>query len=335
MGKNKKRSYIIRWDRIAGVAFAFIVIIVLISTAISSCSKKDTPKNGKAKTPAQTTISSSEPAPKVSAISKTADDINKTGSNTGELLLINPEHQFVQGESQKHTVSIKENKTASYKLAYNDCELDPLAIKAIDNYITAYTAATGNADVQILKSYQPNTLDLKSDFASGFTFKIGLYSNSGNVAYKYDPEDPNHAWLTDSAYKYGLIVRYPEAKSDQFGSDNVSASTFRYVGVPIATYMHSKGFCLEEFLLDIKSYTADKPLAIETEDLTTYYAYYLPIVENGDTMFYYETGDNISIYGNNFDGFIAVYSKAGAVPPTTTATTATTTAPVTTTGVSG
>ncbi|MDR0984086.1 MAG: hypothetical protein LBL93_03635 [Ruminococcus sp.] len=325
MANNKKRSYIIRWDRIIGVAFSFIVVIILISTAISSCSKKDNPKDNKA-SPSQTTISTAEPEPKVSAISKTADDIRKTGSNVGELLLINAEHPFVQGETQKHTVSIKDNKTATYKIAYNDCELDPLAIKALDNYITAYTAATGKSDVQILKSYQPNTLDLKSDFASGFTFKIGLYTSSGNIAYKYDPANAEHAWLTDNAYKYGLILRYPAGKEDKFGSDNVSASTFRYVGVPVATYMHSKNLCLEEFLLDIKPYTAENPLAIETEDFTTYYAYYLPIVENGDTMFYYETGDNISIYGNNLDGFIAIYSKAGTTP----AVTAATTAPVTT-----
>lgn len=47
-------------------------------------------------------------------------------------------------------------------------------------------------------------------------------------------------WATKNAYKYGLILRYPEGKSDETGYKYESWH-FRYVGVDLATKLYNNG----------------------------------------------------------------------------------------------
>jgi len=54
-------------------------------------------------------------------------------------------------------------------------------------------------------------------------------------------------WLVDNSWRYGLILRYPEGKSDITGIA-FEPWHFRYVGNPHAYYMWSKDLTLEEYL---------------------------------------------------------------------------------------
>lgn len=53
-------------------------------------------------------------------------------------------------------------------------------------------------------------------------------------------------WLSENAYKYGFIQRYPEGKQDITGFYG-QWYTYRYVGKEVAAAMYESGECMEEF----------------------------------------------------------------------------------------
>ncbi|PJJ70787.1 D-alanyl-D-alanine carboxypeptidase [Diaminobutyricimonas aerilata] len=60
-------------------------------------------------------------------------------------------------------------------------------------------------------------------------------------------ETPHGQWLAANAYRFGFILRYPADKTPVTGYE-YEPWHFRYVGVPLATEMHTKGITtLEEF----------------------------------------------------------------------------------------
>jgi D-alanyl-D-alanine carboxypeptidase len=54
-------------------------------------------------------------------------------------------------------------------------------------------------------------------------------------------------WLTQNAYKFGFILRYPESKTDTTGYSYESWH-YRFVGRNAATTIHFEGITLEEYL---------------------------------------------------------------------------------------
>ena len=68
---------------------------------------------------------------------------------------------------------------------------------------------------------------------------------------------PQGKWLADNAYKYGFILRYPDGKTDVTGYE-FEAWHFRYVGVELATDMHTKGITTLEEYFDISGGTEFK-----------------------------------------------------------------------------
>ena len=60
-------------------------------------------------------------------------------------------------------------------------------------------------------------------------------------------ETPHGQWLAANAYRFGFILRYPADKTPVTGYE-YEPWHFRYVGVPLATEMHTRGITtLEEF----------------------------------------------------------------------------------------
>ena len=69
--------------------------------------------------------------------------------------------------------------------------------------------------------------------------------------------DGDYAWLTENAWRYGFILRYPPEKADVTGIGYESWH-FRYVGIPHAWYMQENNLCLEEYL-DLLLSSQDRP----------------------------------------------------------------------------
>lgn len=56
-----------------------------------------------------------------------------------------------------------------------------------------------------------------------------------------------YLWCKENAYKYGLILRYPQNKTDITGITN-EPWHFRYVGKKIAKEIYEKNWTLEEYI---------------------------------------------------------------------------------------
>lgn len=59
-----------------------------------------------------------------------------------------------------------------------------------------------------------------------------------------------YSWLSENAYKYGFILRYPNGKEAITGIE-YEPWHYRYVGKEAAEKIHSKHITLEEYLIDI------------------------------------------------------------------------------------
>ena len=57
---------------------------------------------------------------------------------------------------------------------------------------------------------------------------------------------PEGMWLKDNAYRYGFILRYPAGKEHITGYA-YEPWHFRYVGVPLASYLKNNNLTLEEY----------------------------------------------------------------------------------------
>jgi len=55
-------------------------------------------------------------------------------------------------------------------------------------------------------------------------------------------------WLSENAYKYGFILRFPKDKVDITGYD-YEPWHYRYVGIETATLIHNENLTLEEYLV--------------------------------------------------------------------------------------
>lgn len=75
---------------------------------------------------------------------------------------------------------------------------------------------------------------------------IGIAMDICNT-YDTFADSKEYAWLTENAYKYGFILRYPEGKEDITGVV-FEPWHWRYVGVEYAKKIRDSGLCLEEYL---------------------------------------------------------------------------------------
>jgi LAS superfamily LD-carboxypeptidase LdcB len=61
------------------------------------------------------------------------------------------------------------------------------------------------------------------------------------------PDDASQQWLTDNAWRYGFILRYPVEKESITGI-SYEPWHFRYVGLDIAAVCYQQNLCLEEYV---------------------------------------------------------------------------------------
>lgn len=89
--------------------------------------------------------------------------------------------------------------------------------------------------------------------ADTYRARPGYSERQTGLAMDFSPIDqafadtPQFVWLSQNAYKYGFVLRYPDSKTDITGYMH-EPWHWRYVGVTAATDMHSRGITtLEEY----------------------------------------------------------------------------------------
>ena len=86
----------------------------------------------------------------------------------------------------------------------------------------------------------------QSEHQTGLAIDISTPSIFSTLTTDFE-NTPEGRWLADNAYRYGFILRYPAGKEHITGYA-YEPWHFRYVGVPLATYMKNMNLTLEEYV---------------------------------------------------------------------------------------
>ena len=347
--RQQKKTYRVRYDRIVFVLALLAVMIWILSSCISSCSKKDDkPSNNSSVVDNMSstdpisvgtadsllTSTPTEPTITYAEITLMAEELHR-----GDLILANStypcefdasaikngsteEVEFVTIKSVLDTKSEKHYTARDWEVG-----MDKDAALAMDAMLEGFYTVTKNTDIRMISGYSGDSED--QDYRTGRTCKFGIFPN-GAGSYHYRNEG-TYAWIAENAHNYGFILRYPDDKSGYFDetiTDHTSA-TFRYVGVAAATYIAQNGLCLEEYLDTVKTYSINNMLEIKGST-NTYGVYYAAANPNGPTVLSVpESGTPYEVSGNNKDGFIVTVTlSGGTTAPAETTAPSETTAPL-------
>lgn len=84
-----------------------------------------------------------------------------------------------------------------------------------------------------------------SEHQSGLSIDVGCPSNNYRLEADFaDTEEGK--WLAENSWKYGIIIRYPEGKSEITGYE-YEPWHLRYVGKKLAAYLYKNNLTLEEY----------------------------------------------------------------------------------------
>lgn len=233
-------------------------------------------------------------------IQKEYKDVSVSYEDTkaGNLVLVNKVYMFDFDASPtlvnlSYAESVFDSKTSNYFVKDRNVSLCPEAIEAFNALTDDFAAQTGHKDLIVVDAYrseqmQQIILDSKiaqlgeeqgrliaqtpgaSEHHTGLALDISLYIDSKRQEYDGTGD---YEWITNNAYKYGFVIRYPEDKTDITGID-YEPWHLRYVGQAHAYYMQQNNLCLEEYisLLSQKN-LYDGGLKIKTDTAGEYLVY--------------------------------------------------------------
>ncbi len=202
---------------------------------------------------------------------------------------------------------VKVPKCNAYLLKNNKLFLNSDAAVEFINMMCAFAVESGNTDVQLRNAYY---YDASEDVCVNCTgYYVDLEINKDQklyplnyVKYKSDYYD----WFISNSYRFGFI-HIGEAKSVS-GEDRYS--TFRFVGIPHATYMHDNDIEFEDYLKMLKSHTIENLITFTDHDGVAWMIYYVPASGDETTIPVTGTAECYRISGNNTDGFIVTINTA-------------------------
>lgn len=185
------------------------------------------------------------------------EDVKKTDTSKGDLILVNKYYQLDKDFVPEDITDI------SLKYCYGDNEITN---KVYQKFISMYNAAK-KEDLSLIITSAYRDYDFQDQLwnqyakSQGEEWADSVSARAGHsehqtgltldiVTYKVNMNDFENTdefkWLQKNAHKYGFILRYPKGKEDITGYD-YEAWHYRYVGVDVATKIHDLGITFDEY----------------------------------------------------------------------------------------
>jgi len=205
------------------------------------------------------------------------DSVLDPSKQSNSLILVNNRYKLSKiSQPDEKLFSVYEIKNHSYKVRDTTVQLTRECLEAFNRMMLDFEAATGKHDVIVLSGYrsieqQQELIDREtersgaekavslvaevggSEHHTGLALDLGIYTDRGKSK-KFRAEG-DYAWLIKNMYRYGFVVRYRSDKSEFTGIAD-EPWHIRYVGVPHAGAMEQLGYCLEEYIDYLHSFTA-------------------------------------------------------------------------------
>jgi D-alanyl-D-alanine carboxypeptidase len=89
-----------------------------------------------------------------------------------------------------------------------------------------------------------------SEHQTGLSMDISSLNYGNKLEQGFDQTN-EFQWLSQNAFKFGFILRYPANKED-ITKHSYEPWHYRYVGIDVATEMVKRGLCFEEFMTNAK-----------------------------------------------------------------------------------
>ena len=286
-----------------------IVAILLCLLVFLVCMVAEKLNEGVSDLPPQNDQQQTQQQPGVSYVSVTQV---KSAVHTGELLIVNSQNQYQFPTTSTGLKTIADNRVKfegvsnTYMVINTAWKLHTAALDALNDMMYKYYELSTDGSVSVssaYRSYEDQSNLSSSTTAAGYSdhhtgLCVALMANAG----KSDLEADH--WIYQNCYKYGFVVRYPEAKSEITGVRDYGYC-FRYVGVAHATYMYNNNLCLEEYVELLKTtYTGDTHLTVSGADGNRYEIYYVPAATTELTTLQVPKNYKYTISGDNIGGFI-------------------------------
>ena len=307
--QRRARERLVLLSMFTTVLLILLCVVVFLACLITDAVKDRIPE----KTDPETEKESSTDEPTPGELLYAQITKQRSALHTGELILVNADHEYVFPNGTAHLVNIFDKRTTvngAYPYQLNRqfaIYLHKDAFAAMEKMMLEfYRVSDGDGSVMIKYSYRTlkdqealNSVILPgySDHHTGYCIAL----HQGNVA-GYPPLDSFH-WIYENCHKYGFIVRYPDGKKDETGvSDYLHC--FRYVGVAHATYIAKNGLCLEEYVALLKENYSTEHLSILGADGNQYEVYYIPAGNNDISTLRVPSNYEYTVSGDNDSGFI-------------------------------
>ena len=255
---------------------------------------------------------------------RTANTISAPAENIakGSLVLIDSSHQFILANKLTRA-EMAGLSSATLKSRYGFSVVDSskffkrkinqfLDIDAnteFVNMMNAFAYATGLTDVQLRNAYYYDSSETVCYNVSGLHVDLEVLSDKDGKLYPLNHSKMRasyYDWFIENSWKFGFI-HVGEGKSST-GEDIYS--TFRYVGIVHATYIHNNNMSLENYLNFLKDHDVNKALTITDPWGVSWIVYYVKATGQTTSITVYGSEQCYRISGNNDDGFIVTINTA-------------------------
>lgn len=170
-------------------------------------------------------------------------------------------------KTQFDTQWVDSRAAKAYQTMYEAAKKDGITLYLRSGYRSVSTQTTNyNADYQrnLNKGYSKEEATRlteqyyarpgESEHHTGLAFDIITpeYHNDVYTLNEQFAETEAYTWLTQHCAEYGLILRFPEDKVD-ITKINYEPWHYRYVGVEHSEIIQKKGWCLEEYIANMRA----------------------------------------------------------------------------------
>jgi len=157
-----------------------------------------------------------------------------------------PNDLVISKKNNPNKLYLRKEASENYEKMVNDMEKENLYIYLESAYRSySYQTYLYNKYKDIDGIEKADTYSARPGYSE---HQLGLSFDLRTKEYNYEEFDKSkeYIWLTNNAYKYGFILRYPKGKENITGY-NYEPWHYRYVGKNIAKDMKNKDISLDEY----------------------------------------------------------------------------------------
>lgn len=314
MSKNIWKN--LRYKNVAVLLAIFLLIILIICASCSSSTPEVDPNAKKVQTITDNTSSPEDTSSSLFPSSKITSLTNSDALSSGNLVVVNSEHPLSKDLSADVVSLISYNTDSDgnqlFSLTDSSVCAYESAARQLQSMMSDFYSESKNSTLFISSGYLSSSEQDSdpfeagsNDVGAGLSLSLGTWSDGSRGTYDGTGD---FEWITNNMSKYGFVTRYTEESSSVTGAA-ANQALIRYVGLPHAEIMADNGFCLEEYIEFIKTYTFENPLQHTSSNSISYAVYYTEMKKGNTTDIKIPTKADGTEYtyavsGNNIDGYI-------------------------------